>query len=85
MEKGRRLWLLNSERNRSRDLLVAVERKEKGNREGRLLEGDCCWLWIGHKWNACCFDLLVGEKKEQKRMQVCNYGFGGAQDKGEFL
>jgi hypothetical protein len=40
VEKGRRLWLLNSERNRSRDLLVAVERKEERKYRGATAEGE---------------------------------------------
>jgi hypothetical protein len=29
-----------------------------GAKGGLQLTEDCCWLWIGHNQEACCFDLL---------------------------
>jgi hypothetical protein len=63
------------ERNRSRDLLVAVERKKK-----KIERGDC-WRGVaagcGSGTNRILAALIcsLGKRKNRKG---CNYGFGGA-------
>jgi hypothetical protein len=62
-----------------------------GEKRGKKIERGDCWRGIAAGCGLGTNKMLVvlicslGEKKEQKGMQVCNYGFGGAQDKGEFL
>jgi hypothetical protein len=52
-----------------------------GEKRKKKIERGDCWRGIaagcglGTNRMLAVFDLLVGEKKEQKRMQVCNYGF----------
>jgi hypothetical protein len=73
VEKDFRLWLLNLERNRSRDLLVAVGKKRKFER------GDCWWgitagCGLGTIRKLATLICSLGERKNRKGCKYATMG-----------